>query len=219
MKYFRWEFLKRHVNITHLISFSLGIILICFLDALVFEKSIADWVSSTANVCMAGAALYAAFHAKDWLTPLKRNFSFNELVKCIKDIESILFELENTFKEVATHTQSDEETYIKKINKIDNISREISSIESNLIIIQGLGYKIDSHFIEEIKKIQSSVEKTKEILEKVQSIPGNHEYNTREAIDSTIKIINIATIFNEILDNYHSSKKVFRTSISNLLNS
>ncbi|POE40251.1 hypothetical protein [Pectobacterium odoriferum] len=219
MKYFRWEFLKRHVNITHLISFSLGIILICFLDALVFEKSIADWVSSTANVVMAGAALYAAFHAKDWLTPLKRNFSFNELVKCIKDIESILFELENTFKEVATHTQSDEETYIKKINKIDNISREISSIESNLIIIQGLGYKIDSHFIEEIKKIQSSVEKTKEILEKVQSIPGNHEYNTREAIDSTIKIINIATMFNEILDNYHSSKKVFRTSVSDLLNS
>ncbi|POE24983.1 hypothetical protein BV923_00735 [Pectobacterium odoriferum] len=219
MKYFRWEFLKRFVNITHLIAFSLGVIVICFLDAWVFEKSIADWVSASANTLMAGAALYAAFHAKDWLTPLKRNFSFNELVKCIKDIESILFELENTFKEVATHTQSDEETYIKKINKIDNISREISSIESNLIIIQGLGYKIDSNFIEEIKKIQSSVKKTKEILEEVQSISGHYEDNTREAIDATIKILNIATIFNEILDNYHSSKKVFRTSISDLLNS
>ncbi|GKX45254.1 hypothetical protein Pcaca03_00060 [Pectobacterium carotovorum subsp. carotovorum] len=107
MKYFRWEFLKKKFDITHLITFSLGVISICFLDAWVFEKSIADWVIAVANVCMAFAATYAAWNAKDWLTPLKINFSFNELVKCIKDIESIFFDLENTFKEVALHTKSD----------------------------------------------------------------------------------------------------------------
>lgn len=66
MKHFHWEFLKSHVNITHLIAFSLGVIVICLFDALVFEKSIADWVSSTANVVMAFFAGFAAIRAKKW---------------------------------------------------------------------------------------------------------------------------------------------------------
>ncbi|MFJ5330089.1 hypothetical protein [Pectobacterium versatile] len=66
MKYFRWEFLKRHINITHFIAFSFGVIVICFFDALVFEKSIADWVIAVANVCMAFAAGFAAIRAKKW---------------------------------------------------------------------------------------------------------------------------------------------------------
>ncbi|MEQ9995625.1 hypothetical protein [Pectobacterium versatile] len=89
MKYFRWEFLKRHVGITHLIAFSLGVTVICFLDALVFEKSIADWVSSTANVCMAGAALYAAFHAKDWFSRRISENSFNIANDIIQRIEDL----------------------------------------------------------------------------------------------------------------------------------
>ncbi|PLY36134.1 hypothetical protein F164LOC_16465 [Pectobacterium carotovorum] len=90
MKYFRWEFIKRHINITHLISFSLGVIVICFLDALVFEKSIADWVSSTANVCMAGAALYAAFHANDWFKQKIHETGIKQIEKIVFFSEKIL---------------------------------------------------------------------------------------------------------------------------------
>lgn len=71
----------RYVNSTHLIAFSLGVITICFLDAWVFEKSIADWVSATANIVMGGAALYAAWNAKDWLTVKKKESSLPLIVK------------------------------------------------------------------------------------------------------------------------------------------
>lgn len=67
MKHFHWEFLKRHVNITHLIAFSLGVILICFLDALVFEKSIADWVSATSTFGTLVVAYAVYRKAPEWL--------------------------------------------------------------------------------------------------------------------------------------------------------
>lgn len=89
MKYFRWGFLKKHVNITHLIAFSLGVIIICFLDALVFEKSIADWVSSTANVVMAGAALYAAFSAKDWFKQKTHSLGFEKAEILLIQLDTI----------------------------------------------------------------------------------------------------------------------------------
>lgn len=67
MKCFHWEFIKSHVNITHLIAFSLGVIVICFLDALVFEKSIADWVSATSTFGTLAIAYAAYRKAPEWL--------------------------------------------------------------------------------------------------------------------------------------------------------
>ncbi|HEI9791851.1 hypothetical protein [Serratia marcescens] len=40
--------------------------------------SLTDWISAGANILMAGAAVYAAFNAKDWLSPKlnERKFKF-----------------------------------------------------------------------------------------------------------------------------------------------
>ncbi|UUE42464.1 hypothetical protein L0Y25_09310 [Pectobacterium aroidearum] len=188
---------------------------------MLFKKP--DTVSAIADLCMAGAAIYAAWNAKDWLTPLKRNISFDELVKCIKDIEFIFLELEkNTFKEVALHTKSDEKTYMDKIKNIDSIIDKISSIHLNLIIIEGLGYKIDSYFMEEINKLKLSVKKMKEILRESQSITGSYKNDTIDekikSNNATIKIINNTLTFNEILNDYYLFKDKFQISIRNLLN-
>lgn len=90
MKCFSWGLLKRHVNITHLIAFSFGVIVICFLDALVFEKSIADWLSACANVVMAGAAFYAAYNAKDWFGQKINDIGIKQAEKIINTASDII---------------------------------------------------------------------------------------------------------------------------------
>ncbi|WP_409161717.1 hypothetical protein [Pectobacterium sp. B2J-2] len=140
MKYFHWEFIKSHVNITHLIAFSLGVIVICFLDALVFEKSIADWVSASANTLMAGAALYAAWNAKDWLTIKKKESSLPLIVKfheshilpLEENIRRTLLGIEIASNELVLHETDEDLREWRKdfstqngMQHIDNISRYI----------------------------------------------------------------------------------------------
>ncbi|POD96415.1 hypothetical protein [Pectobacterium odoriferum] len=65
MKYFKWIIL---VLLTPISIFTLGVIYNSFILSQFEWGSVSDWVSSTANVVMAGAALYAALSAKDWFT-------------------------------------------------------------------------------------------------------------------------------------------------------
>lgn len=88
------EFRVLHVNIkiTNRILASTVIVLLC-VAILVLVKvlfhggsqlewgSISDWVSSIANLIMAGAALYAAWNAKNWFqTKIKEN-ALNQVTK------------------------------------------------------------------------------------------------------------------------------------------
>ncbi|MCW2478134.1 hypothetical protein J5224_03275 [Candidatus Symbiopectobacterium sp. NZEC135] len=128
------------MNSTHLIAFSLGVITICFLDALVFEKSIADWVSASANIVMAGAALYAAWNAKDWLTikkkesslPLIVKFHENHILPLEENIRRTLLGIEIASNELVLHKTDEDLREWRKdfstqsgIQHIDNISRYI----------------------------------------------------------------------------------------------
>lgn len=62
-----WGYIKVNINLTHLIAFSLGVITICFLDALVFEKSITDWISAVSTFGTLIVAYLVYRKAPEWL--------------------------------------------------------------------------------------------------------------------------------------------------------
>ncbi|WP_233970961.1 hypothetical protein [Pectobacterium versatile] len=121
MKYFLWGFLKK-LDITHLITFSLGVIVICFLDALVFEKSIADWVIAVANVCMAGAALYAAYQARKWIVTQKKSYAVKRTDDFLNNLAALYVSLAKLIY------------YIDRIKNRKTHNREINRIGKELKI-------------------------------------------------------------------------------------
>jgi|SRR5471030_214068 len=83
-----WGCIKVNLNFTHLIAFSLGIITICFLDALVFEKSITDWVSAASTFGTLIVAYLVYRKAPEWLG----NKLDEESVYLATDIHFILYD-------------------------------------------------------------------------------------------------------------------------------
>lgn len=150
MKYFLWGFLKK-LDITHLITFSLGVIVICFLDALVFEKNIADWVSSTANVVMAGAALYAAWNAKDWFKQRSYSLGFAQAEKLLLELDSIFLSMDDIIKKISSYNKNDfllttipeREIFIKLNDKIVENKNNLENIKYNSLSLVRWNIKID----------------------------------------------------------------------------
>ncbi|KHT18289.1 hypothetical protein [Pectobacterium brasiliense] len=220
MKYFRWDFLKKHVGITHLIAFSLGVIVICFLDALVFEKSIADWVSSTANVVMAGAALYAAWNAKDWFSRRMSENSFNKADDIIQQVDNLRIKSKtdlwiamgfiNGFRnnDSASIYESIDHynMHIDDVNKISSIRRKITRIKTLGIIVNKENVLIDA--LQALDDFYSGLlviyRYQDEITREIQTIDTHiyHEAVSKvqslfKKIDSTSNIL-FNTNFNEI---------------------
>ncbi|WP_155482711.1 hypothetical protein [Pectobacterium brasiliense] len=182
--------------------------MICFLDALVFEKSIADWVSSTANVVMAGAALYAAYHAKDWLTPARRKFAFDEFIKAIQDTDHIFLEMISFFPKIMLHTQSEAENFNAQLNEIDDIRKKLQCIIYNYQLVDNLGYKIDEKYISDLDNLNSQLYKLKYFFIELQEITGEQKYTTAEeqiqADKNCEKYVAIQSIeMNLILESYN----------------
>lgn len=156
MKYFRWEFIKRHVNITHLIAFSLGVIVICFLDALIFEKSIADWVSSTANIIMSLIAFYAILA---WHKNKVKETAFNYLNVTIQQTIKIHEDVSIFQMHVTNYTNSPEgyAEYSKKRNrehaetkvileKINELYCSLIKLRSSIYMYTDIGSKNEEEF-------------------------------------------------------------------------
>lgn len=78
------------MNIALLIVAILLLLKIFFLDAKGFEwGSVTDWVSAACNMAMAGAAVYAAFNAKSWLSPKIQNEGFRQANQLLLDMTQV----------------------------------------------------------------------------------------------------------------------------------
>ncbi|WP_411194889.1 hypothetical protein ACHQIU_22170 [Raoultella planticola] len=97
-----------------------SVIILIFITILVLVKvlftgsegfewgSVSDWVSATCNMAMAGAALYAAYNAKDWLKikkkesslPLLAQFHGNHIIPLSDKVREMLLGLEIAANEV-----------------------------------------------------------------------------------------------------------------------
>ncbi|HDC4683662.1 hypothetical protein QTN38_006925 [Enterobacter cloacae subsp. cloacae] len=65
----------------------LVLIKVLFLDAQGFEwGSVTDWVSAACNMAMAGAAVYAAYNAKDWISPKIQHEGFKQASMCMAEM-------------------------------------------------------------------------------------------------------------------------------------
>jgi hypothetical protein len=65
----------------------LVLIKVLFLDVKGFEwGSVTDWVSAACNMAMAGAAVYAAYNAKDWISPKIQHEGFKQASMCMAEM-------------------------------------------------------------------------------------------------------------------------------------
>ncbi|POE24984.1 hypothetical protein BV923_00740 [Pectobacterium odoriferum] len=120
MKYFRWTIV---VLLTPISILALGVIYNSFRLSQFEWGSVSDWVSSTANVVMAGAALYAAWNAKDWLSPGLRNKGFNLAVELRNKIPPML-------RGIVNYNNID----MMRLDEFtDHIESKISHVERNKI--------------------------------------------------------------------------------------
>lgn len=65
----------------------LVLIKVVFLNVKGFEwGSVTDWISATCNMAMAGAAVYAAYNAKDWISPKIQHEGFKQASMCMAEM-------------------------------------------------------------------------------------------------------------------------------------
>lgn len=107
-----------------------SVIILIFITILVLVKvlfagskdfewgSVSDWVSAACNMAMAGAALYAAYNAKDWLKikkkesslPLLAQFHGNHIIPLSDKVREMLLGIEIAANEVRVF-HSDDDLY------------------------------------------------------------------------------------------------------------
>ncbi|MBA0205516.1 hypothetical protein [Pectobacterium aroidearum] len=147
MKYFLWDFLKKHIGITHLIAFSLGVIVICFLDALVFEKSIADWVIAVANVCMAGAAIIGLIKATNWFESKRQDAAFNYIKNLLIKHDNIKYRIDRIHFDLINISSfnKNESEKIKISDMIKEIAYDSLALERDFDLISRWNIKIKSN--------------------------------------------------------------------------
>lgn len=147
------EFRVLHVNIkiTNRILASTVIVLLC-VAILVLVKvlfhggsqlewgSISDWVSSIANLIMAGAALYAAWNAKNWFqTKIKEN-ALNQVTKFWTNCDLFSLEMLKTYENVRSLNNTDPDfepkdfAYLVRTEKevIDQLQIKLTSLKNEL---------------------------------------------------------------------------------------
>nr|WP_159465810.1 hypothetical protein [Scandinavium goeteborgense] len=68
----------------------LALIKVLFSDSNGFEwGSVSDWISVLCNIVMAGAALYAAINAKDWLSEKTRTLGLEKAESLLNEMDSV----------------------------------------------------------------------------------------------------------------------------------
>lgn len=109
---------------------------------LVMLFTIPDTVSAIADLCMAGAAVFAAYHAKDWLSPKinDRKFKFaDELINDFCTLQQEAFDLYlyanqiiNTDPEYQGDSKAFNAEWFKIINRNEVYRNNISSLSSKI---------------------------------------------------------------------------------------
>lgn len=108
-----------------LIISCLVLIKFLFSDKEGFEwGSVSDWVSSIANLIMAGAALYAAWNAKNWFqTKIKEN-ALNQVTKFWTNCDLFSLEILKTYENVRILNNSEPDAEQKNFPHLINTERE-----------------------------------------------------------------------------------------------
>lgn len=102
--------------------------------------SVSDWVSSIANLIMAGAALYAAWNAKNWFqTKIKEN-ALNQVTKFWTNCDIFSLEMMKTYENVRNLNNTDPDfepkdfAYLVRTEKevIDQLQIKLTSLKNEL---------------------------------------------------------------------------------------
>lgn len=103
--------------------------------------SVSDWFSSIANIIMAGAALYAAWNAKNWFqTKIKEN-ALNQVTKFWTNCDLFSLEMLKTYENVRNLNNTDPDyepkdfAYLVRTEKevIDQLLIKLTSLENELL--------------------------------------------------------------------------------------
>ncbi|WP_370550830.1 hypothetical protein NMD63_05615 [Edwardsiella tarda] len=173
--------------------------------------SAADWFSGLCNAVMAGAAVYAAYNAKDWLNSKKSDNAFNIAVKLTDTIKEIYFLITNAIFEVKPKNlcdmQNDEiKIYKEKYQQLQltltEKLRELYLLEAKLNFF-GARLKNDDIF----NLIKMSFSKYISYINLIISLIDKDDIKEASLFDEKL---------NDILNTIHSNRKDFYAEIDKL---
>ncbi|UUE38088.1 hypothetical protein L0Y26_09305 [Pectobacterium aroidearum] len=152
--YFRWIVV---VLLTPISAFTLGVVYNSFKLNQFEWGNVSDWVSSTANVVMAGAALYAAWNAKDFFRSKRYDIGFStarELVIHFKSMDEKLIHIGTLTQlfSVSSTVKSDIESIYVLAKQLDS---DLKKSEVFIKDLKMLGWSIKTNY-SEIEYIYSS---------------------------------------------------------------
>ncbi|MBN3214606.1 hypothetical protein [Pectobacterium polaris] len=137
------------------------------MDALVFEKSIADWVIAVANVCMAGAALYAALSAKDWFKQKTYSLGFEKAERLLIQLDTIYASISDDMDKMSLYhlniqcnSDSGDKNDVHTLQyNIENKKNDLNKIKNDLNYLSRWNVKIINfdYITQILEKIESNL--------------------------------------------------------------
>ncbi len=83
--------------------------------------SLTDWISAGANICMALAAVYAAFNAKDWIKDKHNSAGYDHVAKLMADYDTVVLEMNRFYFYMLKLERTDPDLYAIKKNIEDHV--------------------------------------------------------------------------------------------------
>ncbi|KAB1498444.1 hypothetical protein [Serratia proteamaculans] len=83
--------------------------------------SLTDWLSAGANIFMAGAAIYAAVNAKDWIKDKHNSAGYDHVAKLMADYDTVVLEMNRFYFQMLDLQKSDDEFHTTKKNIEDHV--------------------------------------------------------------------------------------------------
>ncbi|HGH4750337.1 TPA: hypothetical protein ACJIXE_004259 [Serratia marcescens] len=83
--------------------------------------SLTDWISAGANILMAGAAVYAAFNAKDWIKDKHNSAGYDHVAKLMADYDTAVLEMNRFYFYMLNLERTDTDFHATKKNIEDHV--------------------------------------------------------------------------------------------------
>lgn len=83
--------------------------------------SLTDWISAGANICMALAAVYAAFNAKDWIKDKHNSAGYDHVAKLMADYDILFLKRHRFYFEMRELKITDREFHATTKNIEDHV--------------------------------------------------------------------------------------------------
>ncbi|WP_369115593.1 hypothetical protein AB4X16_05590 [Edwardsiella tarda] len=170
--------------------------------------SLADWFSGLCNAVMAGAAVYAAYNARDWLSSKTLEIKYNAANDTLKYIELTNESLKNIYVLIADYFNDNETIKDEKlITELENLVSNTSILSDNLNILNKHNVSFKIKEIEEIYVIfirqedrlldmfESEYKKYNDFDKDTEFKIALDEYKTSNALYDKIKKLTLLDIF------------------------